>query len=373
MMNARTLVLGLLVATFFLPLFSIPVANSQSTSATTTMTISQPASQGQCSTITIGFTARAGQLISGTFGSDASIDFYILSQNDLNSFQDCTLLASVRPIYVEENIVGYGNPYQSLPFPTNGTYYFVFEYVRGSTELTSGYATVKLTFPLSIAIIGATASVSLPTTSMIVSSSSAIISATSATLTFSTASAAPSSSIVVSTASQPTQSTSAMSESVPASSLSILGMSATSLLIVIVCVVVAAGGLTYATLFRNRKRHTLSSYLAKIDSTYNQFAVDREECRTRLEQIKGDIIDMLNKRQIDEGHFLMLDEKISDYQKQLAQATPKYKRSSTSEGSSGAGNVSSAGQAPSQVKYCRNCGAKLSSDEKVCKKCGTTQ
>ena len=26
-----------------------------------------------------------------------------------------------------------------------------------------------------------------------------------------------------------------------------------------------------------------------------------------------------------------------------------------------------------QIKYCSNCGAKLSLDEKVCKRCGTTQ
>lgn len=365
------LVLGLLLATLFLPLFSIPIANSQPTGTTTTMTISQPPSQGQCATVTLGFTARAGKLISGTFGSDVSINFYILSQNDLNAFQNCRLNPNVRPSFIEENSVGYNNPYQSLPFPTNGTYYFVFVYVRGSTELTSGYATVELSFPSSIAIIGATGSVSVPMTSTVVSLTSTIPTLS----TTSTTSVPLSSSISTSTSGQLTQSTSAMTESVPVSSFSILGvaMPLTSLLIVIGCAVVAAGGLTWSTLFRNRKRHTLSSYLAKIDSTYNEFAVDREECRTRLERIKSDVIEMLNKRQIDEGHFLMLDEKISEYQKQLMQATPKYRRSSASDDSSGAGSASGSAQATSQIRYCRKCGAKLLSDEKVCKKCGTTQ
>ena len=86
-----------------------------------------------------------------------------------------------------------------------------------------------------------------------------------------------------------------------------------------------AGGL----LVRNRRRSTttraLSSYLEKIDSTYNQYAVDREECRTRLEKLKRDAIEMLDSGKLEEGHFLMLDEKISEYLKDLTQATPKPK------------------------------------------------
>jgi len=138
-------------------------------------------------------------------------------------------------------------------------------------------------------------------------------------------------------------------------------------------VIVAAGGLVGWTLFKNRKRRTLSNYLERIDSTYNEFAVDREECRTRLERLKSDVIDMLNKGKIDEGHFLMLDEKISEYLKDLIQATPKYKRTSSTEDVSEAGNVGGSTQTAGQIKYCSNCGAKLSLAEKVCKRCGTTQ
>ena len=89
-------------------------------------------------------------------------------------------------------------------------------------------------------------------------------------------------------------------------------------------VVVAVGGVIGATFLRNRKRRTLSNFLTRIDSTYNEFAVDREACRTRLERLKRDVIEMFNEGKINEGHFLMLDEKISEYLKELMQATPKH-------------------------------------------------
>jgi len=96
--------------------------------------------------------------------------------------------------------------------------------------------------------------------------------------------------------------------------------------------------------------------LTKIDSTYNQYAVDRIECRTQLERLKSDAIEMLKKGKIDEGHFLMLDEKISEYLKDLTQTTAK-------EPLSGTGG--------DQAMFCKNCGAKLASEEKLCRKCGT--
>jgi KaiC/GvpD/RAD55 family RecA-like ATPase len=46
------------------------------------------------------------------------------------------------------NSVGHGNPYRTLPFPANGTYYFVFVYPNsGIAQLASGHATVELSFP----------------------------------------------------------------------------------------------------------------------------------------------------------------------------------------------------------------------------------
>jgi len=133
---------------------------------------------------------------------------------------------------------------------------------------------------------------------------------------------------------------------------------------------VVVGGLIGVKFLGNRKRRTLSSYLTRIDSTYNEFAVDREECRTRLERLKHDAIEMLNEGKIDEGHFLMLDEKISEYLKELTKGAPKYKRtSSTDDHPSNEGSTGGT----SKVKYCSNCGAKLSIDDKVCKRCGTAQ
>ena len=131
-------------------------------------------------------------------------------------------------------------------------------------------------------------------------------------------------------------------------------------------------GLIGATLFRKRKGRldvrTLSSYLEKIDSTYNEFAVDREECRARLERLKRDVIEMLNKGTIDEGHFLMLDEKITAYLKDLSIAT-KHKRGEV-DAETHAGQNSVPIQ---ESKFCSNCGAKMLLEDKVCKKCGTTQ
>ena len=122
-----------------------------------------------------------------------------------------------------------------------------------------------------------------------------------------------------------------------------------------------------ATLLKNRKRGALSSYLERIDSTYNEYAVDREECRTRLERLKRDVIELLNKGKIDEGHFLMLDEKITQYLKDLTLASPKYKRTVMDNGAPTETSVSQ------ENRFCSNCGAKLSREDKVCKKCGTTQ
>ena len=108
-------------------------------------------------------------------------------------------------------------------------------------------------------------------------------------------------------------------------------------------------------MFRSRKRHALSSYLTKIDSTYNQYAVDREECRSQLERLKRDAIDMLKNGKIDEGHFLMLDEKISQYLKDLTNT----KQRSADQTESG------------EAMFCKNCGTRLADDEKLCRKCGT--
>ena len=70
-------------------------------------------------------------------------------------------------------------------------------------------------------------------------------------------------------------------------------------------------------MFRTRKRRFLTGYMAKIDSTYNEYAVNREECVTRLEKMRTEIVHMLKKGKIDESHFTILDGKIAQYLKEL--------------------------------------------------------
>jgi len=184
-MNQRILIVILLLGVPLLPISSVSLANSQTTGTSTTMTISQPPSQGQCSILTLAFSAHAGDQIIGTFGSDTSIDFYILSWNDINAIQNCRLAPSVRPFFIEENSVGHNNPYRSLSFPVNGTYYFVFLFVRGPTQLTKGYATVELSFPASMTIVNSTSSTSTIATTVILlhsSSSSTSVSSSSSSV-----------------------------------------------------------------------------------------------------------------------------------------------------------------------------------------------
>lgn len=336
----RIVILGLLVGAVCFPFFSVPSVGSQALT-TTTMTMKEPSSIGQCTMLSVGFSAKSGEEIKGTFGSDATISFYILSQSDLNGIQNCRVAASARPLFVSEQSVGHDNPYRSLAFPADGTYYFVFTYVRGTTQLTGGYLTVELSVPPSVSIMGTSGSSSVQIASTVVSSASG--SSISISTTRSTSSMQSLSTTSMSTSSLQSLSTSASTMSAstqapPVSSLAILGYEVplTSLLLVVGVAIIAGGGLTGGLLVRNRRRSTttraLSSYLEKIDSTYNEYAVDREECRTRLEKLKRDAIEMLNNGKLEEGHFLMLDEKISEYLKDLTQTTAKQKpKSGTDE------------------------------------------
>jgi KaiC/GvpD/RAD55 family RecA-like ATPase len=153
-MRLRASVSFLLLAAI-ISFFYVPHSNGQPLATTTTMTVPQPP-LGQCSSISIPFTARKGEEITGIFGSDAIISFYILSQGDFIAIQnpDCRLPSSARPIFSYVNSLGSGNSYRTLPFPANGTYYFVFVYsTNGPYQLASGYATVRLTYPSSLTII----------------------------------------------------------------------------------------------------------------------------------------------------------------------------------------------------------------------------
>lgn len=77
------------------------------------------------------------------------------------------------------------------------------------------------------------------------------------------------------------------------------------------------GSIILGWLFKTRKRRFLSSYLTKIDSTYNQYATNRAECKKALETMKTEILQMLKTGKIDEAHFTILQDKITQYLTEL--------------------------------------------------------
>src|SRR5208337_656608 len=242
----------------------------------------------------------------------------------------------------------------------------------GFAQLTNNHVTITLSFPSSLTIIGASSN-TIVTTAVSSTSTSQLTSTTSSSLISTTSSiSSPTSSeifVTTSIASPIVPST----EAQPSSS----GVPLTTLFLVIAAVIIVGGGFIGGIMFRNRKRNALSSYLTKIDSTYNQYAVDREECRSQLERIKRDAIEMLKNGKIGEGHFLMLDEKISQYLKDLTNTAAKQRPIS---GTSDVVEIKFANQTESgetnqetaqEATFCKNCGTKLASDEKLCRKCGT--
>jgi hypothetical protein len=84
--------------------------------------------------------------------------------------------------------------------------------------------------------------------------------------------------------------------------------------------VAATGGAAlFGWFFKTRKRRFLSGYLMKVDSTYNEYSMNREECKRRLTQMKEESIQLLKKGQIDEPHFTLIDNKLTQYLKDLGE------------------------------------------------------
>lgn len=82
--------------------------------------------------------------------------------------------------------------------------------------------------------------------------------------------------------------------------------------------VAATGGAGVLGWFlKTRKRRFVSSYLMKVDSTYNEYSVNREECKKRLTQMKEESIQLLRKGKMDEPHFTLIDNKLNQYLKDL--------------------------------------------------------
>jgi hypothetical protein len=146
----------LLLAAICFTFFGLPTAHSQMNTPSMTTTIQTPPT-GQCSVLGLAFSAKANQVIGGTFGSDTVIDFYILSQSDFNALSQentCGLPYAANPLFDLTGVWAYDNAYGSTPIPTSGIYYFVFVYHNnGIAELTSGYATVELTYPSFVTIL----------------------------------------------------------------------------------------------------------------------------------------------------------------------------------------------------------------------------
>ena len=149
----------LLLAAICLPFLSVPNVSSQSGTVTTATTIQTPPA-GQCSLLSLPFTAPVRSVLSGEFSTDAPVDFYILSQTDFTAFTQagtCQLPATVNPLFSSFDTTGAYNQYTSMPISTNGTYLYVFVYRNaGLSHLTSGYATISLSYPSSVTFQTAT-------------------------------------------------------------------------------------------------------------------------------------------------------------------------------------------------------------------------
>ena len=123
--------------------------------------------------------------------------------------------------------------------------------------------------------------------------------------------------IVGSTEATPITTTStATTKSQPSSLL--FGLETTDLLTIAGGGAAAVGAPLMGWMFKTRKRRFVSGYLTKIDSTYNEYFMNREECRKRLVHMKDEIVQLLKKGKIDEPHFTIIDSKLERYMKDLA-------------------------------------------------------
>ncbi len=77
------------------------------------------------------------------------------------------------------------------------------------------------------------------------------------------------------------------------------------------------GSVLLGWLFKTRKRRFLSSYLTRIDATYNEYYTNREECKDRLAKMKEEVLKLLKTGKIDEGQFSVLDNKIIQRLKEI--------------------------------------------------------
>ena len=124
--------------------------------------------------------------------------------------------------------------------------------------------------------------------------------------------------VVGSTEAIPIATTATSTTKTQLSSSSLFGLETTQLLQIAGGGAAAVGAPLMGWMFKTRKRRFVSGYLTRIDSTYNEYFMNREECRKRLTQMKNEAVQLLKKGKVDEPHFTIIDNKLTQYLKDLA-------------------------------------------------------
>jgi len=77
------------------------------------------------------------------------------------------------------------------------------------------------------------------------------------------------------------------------------------------------GSVLLGWFLKTRKRRLVSGYLTRIESTYEEYRTNPQECRKRLNQMKKEVDDMLKKGKLDETQLSILDTRIARYLRDL--------------------------------------------------------
>ena len=89
------------------------------------------------------------------------------------------------------------------------------------------------------------------------------------------------------------------------------------------------GSVVIGWLFKTRKRRFISNYLARIDSTFNEYSLNQEDCKNRLAKMKDEVSQLLKKGKIDEAQCILLENKITQYLKSIPSENTETTRAGT--------------------------------------------
>jgi len=268
-----------------------------------------------------GYTQLISEEVEGQVHSDHPIDLYIMNLNQLNvwiqnhmpcnltegfiAFQSATLDYSYKLSNLPQIIPNFKN----IDNNVQGLYLLLInKSVTLTAQVTTSYqisVVYKSGAILATAVLSSQSQFSLTTTTAIATTTSRSAATTTTSIPSSTTTSGAVTTTVVMSSTSSTSSGSGMIEILFSGRLSAIGGIAT------------AGSLLLGWFFKTRKRRFLSGYMTKIDSTYNNYAVNREECKGRLNQMKDDVAEMLKKGKIDDTHFGILEGKISQYLRDL--------------------------------------------------------